>query len=130
MSTLTSSSVQGSPSLGERLRARTLAEPDFWDFAATGARSGGHAYFQYPAMMVPELQGALLDDLLAVDPAVHQIYDPFVGSGTVLLESLYRGLSFHGTDINPMAILLCQVKAEPPGTDEAKAALARLLERV
>ncbi len=121
--------VHGASDLRERLRHRTASQPDFWDFATTGARTGGHAYFQYPAMMVPELQGALLDDLIAVDPHVRQVYDPFVGSGTVLLEALYRGLSFHGTDINPMAILLCQVKAEPPQQLDALAALSDVLDR-
>ncbi|TFB17516.1 hypothetical protein E3V93_13225 [Microbacterium sp. 3H14] len=105
--------------LRDRLERRTIADPAFWDFADSGARSGGHAYFQYPAMMVPELQGALLDDAVAAAPGIRRVYDPFVGSGTVLLESVYRGLSFHGTDINPMAILLCQVKADPPEAVEA-----------
>lgn len=105
--------------LRDRLERRTESDPTFWDFADSGARSGGHAYFQYPAMMVPELQGALLDDAVAAAPNIRRIYDPFVGSGTVLLESVYRGLSFHGTDINPMAILLCQVKANPPQTTDA-----------
>ena len=74
-------------------------------------------------MMVPELQGALLDDLQATEPWVRSIYDPFMGSGTVLLESMFRGLEFHGTDINPLAVLLTQVKSSPPPGAEAKAAV-------
>lgn len=64
-------------------------------------------------MMVPELQGALLDDLIAVEGNISLVYDPFSGSGTVMLESLYRGINYYGTDINPMAILLCEVKSAP-----------------
>lgn len=115
-------------SLSDRLRTRTSGDPAFWNFA-TATRSGGHALFQYPAMMVPAMQGALLDDLAQVDPSVRLVYDPFVGSGTVLLESLYRGMSFHGTDINPLAILLCQVKAQPPSGEVALKAGTRVIGR-
>jgi site-specific DNA-methyltransferase (cytosine-N4-specific) len=73
-------------------------------------------------MMVPELQGALLDDLIAVDGSVSSVYDPFMGSGTVMIEALYRGLNFHGTDINPMAVLLSHVKSAPPSGEIALAA--------
>ncbi|WP_295837746.1 hypothetical protein [uncultured Microbacterium sp.] len=103
-------------------------QPGFWDFV-TNKRQGGHAFFQYPAMMVPELQGTLLDDLLTVAPDTTSIYDPFLGSGTVLLESAYRGLSFFGTDINPMATLLSRVKADPPAQADATAAVGRVAAR-
>jgi site-specific DNA-methyltransferase (cytosine-N4-specific) len=74
-------------------------------------RTAGHGLFQYPAMMVPEVQGSLIDELLKVDPTVKLVFDPYIGSGTVLLESLNRNLSVWGCDINPLAILLCSVKA-------------------
>ncbi|CAN5435704.1 site-specific DNA-methyltransferase [soil metagenome] len=109
-------------SLAGRLSSRTSQASDFWDFRAVSKRTGGHGFFQYPAMMVPELQGALLDDLIAVDSKVRSVYDPFMGSGTVMIESLYRGLSFHGTDINPMAVLLSYVKSSPPSGEIALAA--------
>lgn len=62
-------------------------------------------------MMVPQLQGALLDDVIEVDPTVSSVLDPFMGSGTVLLESARRGLSFTGADINPLAVMLSEVKS-------------------
>lgn len=103
-----------------RLVHRSEVEPDFWDFQQLRERSGSHGIFQYPAMMVPELQGALLDDLIAVDPTVGTVYDPFVGSGTVLVESITRGLDFVGGDVNPMAVLLSSVKADPPTLEAAR----------
>lgn len=115
--------------LRRRLDARTSANPDFWSFSHLRSRSGNHALFQYPAMMVPELQGALLDDLRAVSPGSELVYDPFAGSGTVMLESLYRGLEFHGSDINPLAILLCQVKANPPTAAAGESAVSRVAAR-
>ena len=115
--------------LRRRLDARTSVNPDFWSFSHLRSRSGNHALFQYPAMMVPELQGALLDDLRAVSPGSELVYDPFAGSGTVMLESLYRGLEFHGSDINPLAILLCQVKANPPTVAAGESAVSRVAAR-
>lgn len=115
--------------LRRRLDARTSVNLDFWSFSHLRSRSGNHALFQYPAMMVPELQGALLDDLRAVSPGSELVYDPFAGSGTVMLESLYRGLEFHGSDINPLAILLCQVKANPPTVATGEAAVSRVAAR-
>ena len=115
--------------LRKRLENRTLTDQDFWSFQSLRNRTGNHALFQYPAMMVPELQGALLDDVQAVDENICLVYDPFSGSGTVLLESLYRGLDFHGSDINPLAILLCEVKARPPQVKDALAAIEEISTR-
>ena len=68
--------------------------------------------------------------MIAVQPDIELVYDPFAGSGTVMLESLYRGLDFHGSDINPLAILLCQVKADPPTSDAALAGVNEVLRRI
>lgn len=110
-----------------RLERRGADDPRYWDFRQVRARSGSHGLFQYPAMMVPELQGALLDDLIAVDPNVKSVYDPFTGSGTVLVESVTRELDFVGGDVNPMALLLSAVKAEPPRKTDGEHALHRAL---
>lgn len=115
--------------LAALIRARESESPGYWDFTDSPRRGGSHAFFQYPAMMVPELQGALLDDLLAADPTVRHVYDPFMGSGTVLLESIYRGLDFHGVDINPMAALLSTVKSNPPHEEDAKSSVTTVVSR-
>jgi len=114
--------------LAAAINSHAIDDPQYWDFSNVSSRAGGHAFFQYPAMMVPELQGALLDDLIEADPSVSKVYDPFMGSGTILLEAGVRGLEFHGTDINPLAVLLCQVKAEPPSQAVAAEAGEKVLE--
>ncbi len=68
---------------------------------------------QYPAMMVPQMVRALLEEIVAVFPEVKRVADPFVGSGTVLTETMLRGLEFYGRDVNPLAVLLCRTKAGP-----------------
>ncbi|MER7506873.1 hypothetical protein ABTX82_00780 [Streptomyces lavendulae] len=95
-----------------RLRERAALAPEFWSFSGRSRREAGHGIFAYPAMMVPQLQGALLEDVQAVDPDASSVVDPFMGSGTVMLESVSRGLSFRGTDINPLAVLLATVKSQ------------------
>lgn len=116
-----------SAELRRRLSSRTDLDSNFWAFSELRKRSGNHALFQYPAMMVPELQGALLDDLIAVEENISLVYDPFSGSGTVMLESLYRGINYYGSDINPMAILLCEVKSAPPNVEEASSAASQVI---
>lgn len=70
-----------------------------------------HALLRYPAMMVPRMQGDILDAILpSVGPDRH-VLDPFVGSGTIMTESALRGIDFMGLDINPLAVLVCEAKA-------------------
>lgn len=114
----------------ERLEARTADNASYWDFSGNDKRSHGHALFPYPAMMVPQLQGALLDDLLAADPTVEWCYDPFGGSGTVLTECMRRGLSFVGSDLNPLAVLIMSVKARPLREQTLRSAVERVLSEV
>ena len=86
---------------------------DFWSFKSVTKRTGAHALIQYPAMMVPTLQGHLLDAIRATSTKDIKVLDPFVGSGTILIESMNRGFDFTGIDINPLAILACEVKSGP-----------------
>ena len=53
----------------------------------------------------PQLVQVLLDKY-SVNNSV--VFDPFLGSGTVLLESGIAGLKASGTEINPAAVMLAQ----------------------
>lgn len=88
-------------------------DPDYWTFRHSSARAGSHGLSQYPAMMVPKMLEGLLDAVEANQGRIRSVFDPFVGSGTTLVECQRRGLCFSGQDINPLAILLCQVKSGP-----------------
>ncbi|WP_159054595.1 TRM11 family methyltransferase [Streptomyces dysideae] len=116
--------------LASKLRARADATPEFWSFSGRSRREAGHGIFAYPAMMVPQLQGALLEDVQAVDPAVSAVMDPFMGSGTVMLESVSRGLSFYGADINPLAVLLATVKSKVYDPKQLSIVRQRIASRV
>lgn len=88
-------------------------EPDYWDFRRGATRDALHGLSQYPAMMVPAMQSAIFDVIFGVIGKNSRVLDPFVGSGTTLLEAMRRDLHFTGQDINPLAILICLVKKGP-----------------
>jgi len=99
--------------LRKRLERLTRNDRDYWSFKGNSRREHGHGLLQYPAMMVPQVARAVLQQVIEVHPEIERAGDPFAGSGTILTESMRRGLSFSGTDINPLAVLLCRVKAGP-----------------
>lgn len=99
--------------LRQQLESLTEADKDYWSFKGNSRREHGHGLFQYPAMMVPQVVEAILKQACSVHPDIERVGDPFSGSGTVMTESMMRGLDFVGTDINPLAVLLCRVKSGP-----------------
>jgi hypothetical protein len=88
-----------------------------------------HGLFQYPAMMVPQMQRDILE-LLRAEIEARRVWDPFVGSGTTLAEAMSLGLDFTGRDINPLAILICRVKAGPYHVDAFERSARRVLDYV
>lgn len=103
---------------------------DFWSFKNAARRTGAHALIHYPAMMVPTLQGKLLDAIKSANPHAKEVLDPFVGSGTILVEAMSRGMNFTGIDINPLATLACVAKSGPYFIDAFDDKRAELLSRV
>ena len=99
--------------LTARLESCCEENGDYWSFRGMAFRQHAHAYFQYPAMMVPQMVGELLAAIGEGSPEAKHVYDPFAGSGTVLTETMLRGMDFTGQDINPLAILLCKAKTIP-----------------
>lgn len=96
-------------SIENRIRDFADAHPDL-KFSGIEGRDLAHNIVQYPAMMVPRMQGGLIDCFRGSGEAL-SIVDPFMGSGTVLVEAQRRGLEFTGIDLNPYACLIATVKA-------------------
>jgi hypothetical protein len=105
-----------------------LAGEDNWSFRSWAAREYSHGLFQYPAMMVPQMQRELIDRLAGGCDGL-SVYDPFVGSGTTMAEAMLGGLDFVGSDINPLAVLLCRAKSGPFFIDALAAAGERVIAR-
>lgn len=91
---------------------RSLSE-NFWDFKEHDVRTYTHGLHNYPAMMVAPISRniiRLVKELQEVDT----IFDPFMGSGTVLVEAMLSGAkNVYGSDINPLALYLSKVKTTP-----------------
>jgi len=121
---------QNDDELRKRLHSLSVDNEEYWSFKGNSNREFGHGYFQYPAMMVPQLARTLLNEILFIHPDIKTVGDPFMGSGTILTESRLRGLHFWGTDINPLAVLLCKVKNSPYFIDELGAKVTSLISNI
>lgn len=79
-----------------------------WGFRNEDTSELTHGIHPYPARLVPQLAGKILGGF---DPESELVvWDPFCGSGTVLLESMRRGYRSVGYDLNPFACLLARAK--------------------
>ena len=109
---------QSTLATGDELLAKTLGgraedNRDFWTFAKRRSCRNGHGLYQYPAMMVPDVLRELLASVMSVQPHIRSVLDPFAGSGTIIGASMAKGLDVAAQDINPLAVLMCQVRSGP-----------------
>lgn len=80
----------------------------------------------YPAMMVPSVQEPIMEKLSeALDNDVSLI-DPFMGASNTLVTGMKYGMNVFGQDINPLSILLSQVKTSFYTSDELLDAVLRI----
>ncbi len=98
-------------------------EPDpSWAFAELTTRQTRyltHAYHSYPAKFIPQLARRLIEEFSKPGDLV---LDPFMGSGTTLVEAKLSGRPSAGVDINPVAHLISVAKttAVPPDAFQAE----------
>ena len=95
------------PSTNEAPRFEALNSVQ-WDFPDRTRQSDLEAIHPYPAKFIPELPGAVLDRLALPKGTI--VLDPFVGSGTTLVECQKRGIESVGIDLNPIACMIARVK--------------------
>lgn len=116
--------------LKKRIMSYSGENEDYWSFRGKAAREHAHAYLQYPAMMVPSMQGELIGIVREWMPEIKSVLDPFMGSGTVMTESMLQGLNFIGQDVNPLAVLICQTKKGPFFSDALLTKMKTLLHTI
>lgn len=86
---------------------------DSWSFKELGRVQTSyltHDYHRYPAKFIPQLTARLIKENSQIGDLV---CDPFMGSGTALVEAIINGRRAYGTDINPVAILISRAKTTP-----------------
>lgn len=95
----------------DELEAKISNNPNYLDFIGSNTKELTHGYHTYPAMMIPQISREVIDlTLKHATQEVTNVYDPFAGSGTTLVEGINAGLSAYGNDINPLSILMTKAK--------------------
>ena len=82
-----------------------------WTFRDISTKEYTHGFHQYPARMHPEIAKRLIEKYAIKSSDI--VFDPFMGSGGVLVESMLHGNNSVGIDLNPFAVLLTKVKTTP-----------------
>ena len=82
---------------------------DRWSFWDADTKEYTHGYHPYPAMMIPQVCRSLINEYRP-EGRLSLIFDPYMGSGTTLVESAVAGINSIGTDLNPLARMMSRVK--------------------
>ena len=105
------SNAKSLTNIDKSLIATLKALPDdYWDFKECDVREYTHGIHNYPAMMVCPISRNIIR-IVKEQKNIDTIFDPFAGSGTVLVEGMLAGINkIYGNDINPLALFLSKVK--------------------
>lgn len=102
----------------ERTDLSTIPIDYSWSFADKTIKDTSyitHGYYTYPAKFIPQLAARLIKKYSKENDIV---IDPFMGSGTTVVEAIVNNRVGIGTDINNIAYLLAKVKTTPIKTTE------------
>ena len=80
-----------------------------WSFKDSNTKEYTHCYHTYPAMMIPQIARTLIEEFSPAQ-GIQLLLDPYMGSGTSLVEASIKGINAIGTDLNPLARLISKVK--------------------
>jgi DNA modification methylase len=103
---------------------------DSWSFKELGRSQTSyltHDYHRYPAKFIPQLAERLIKD--NSKPA-DLICDPFMGSGTTMVEAILNSRRAYGTDINPVSVLISKAKITPISPCYLESQISSLLARI
>ena len=103
---------------------------EYWDFKSDDTREYTHGIHSYPAMMVCPISRNIITIITEIMP-VHSLFDPFTGSGTVLVEGMLANIeTIYGNDINPLALFLSKVKTTKLDMNELQQESNMLLDKI
>lgn len=84
---------------------------EYWNFKEGSMRELVHGIHPYPAMMMPYIAREMFNIYGKGKDTI--FFDPYVGSGTTLVEAqYYKAKEAIGIDLNPLAVLIAQTKTE------------------
>ncbi|TCK03933.1 DNA methyltransferase [Phorcysia thermohydrogeniphila] len=79
-----------------------------YDYAGILASTGIYGIHKFPAMLHFKVVESLIDEFSSPEEIV---YDPFCGSGVTLNVAIRKERNAIGTDINPLALLIAEVRS-------------------
>ena len=89
-----------------------------WNFKEFSMSEYIHTIHSYPAMMMPRIARNFIHQYASKNSV---ILDPYMGSGTTLLEGMVENVKkVIGFDLNPLAVLIATVKTTKFDLDEIK----------
>lgn len=86
-----------------------IIEGKTYAIAQSNPNSYTHSFFKYPCRFIPEIPRWGIKKFLS-NTENRNVFDPFAGSGTTLLESIINGHNAFGTEIDNIARLIIKVK--------------------
>jgi len=102
---------------------------DFWDFKNSDTKELTHGIHNYPAMMIYPISRNIIKIMKEIQ-SPNILYDPFMGSGTVLVEGLLEDMEVYGTDLNPLAKLISETKTQKINSDLLNQKLTNFLKKI
>ncbi|MCE1169531.1 MAG: hypothetical protein LWX70_15705 [Sphingobacteriia bacterium] len=84
----------------------------------------------YPAMMIPSVQEPIIKSLADAFQGEVSLFDPFMGASNTLVTGMKYGFNVFGQDINPLSLLISQVKTTYYSWEELKEAENSLRNKV
>lgn len=78
-----------------------------WEFKNSDTQYLSHNIHRYSGKFIPQIAHSTIELLTSPGDVV---LDPYLGSGTTALEAMLLGRKCIGVDLNPLAILISQVK--------------------
>ncbi len=103
---------------------------DYWDFRDADTKEFTHGIHNYPAMMVSPISRNIIR-MMSKYVKIDSLFDPFSGSGTVLVEGMLAGIkTIAGNDINPLALFISEAKTTVLDTNLLKTEATHLYDRI
>ncbi len=95
---------------GDRAALQRAVGTVDWEQAQADTRYLSHDLHRYSGKFIPQIARAAIE--LLTDPG-ELVVDPYVGSGTTLLEAALAGRRARGIDLNPVAVRIAAAKTTP-----------------
>jgi DNA modification methylase len=99
-----------------------------WTFAGEDSKYYTHGFHPYPARMMPLIAKKVIE--MFANRADDVVFDPFCGSGTVLVEATVHDRESIGFDINPLAIIIAKAKTTPIEPKKLKEKINEVLKEI